>query len=423
MQKKNPLVIIFSTIFIDMLGVGILIPVIPQLLANPSSPDYLLPAHISLEQGYLLMGLLISLFPIMQFFAAPILGQLSDKYGRKPLLAISLIGTCLSYVGFAIGIHTRNLPLLIISRAVDGITGGNISVAQAAIADVTTPENRSKNFGLIGAAFGLGFILGPYIGGKISDPNIVSWFEAATPFWFAASLALANALSVIMRLPETHPARSHDLQIEWGKSIHHIIRAAKAKGLRSLFFTNFLLNSGFAFFTTFFGVFLISRFGFNQGNTGDLFAYLGLWIVLTQGFLTRFVATKMSERPVLRFSLIATGAFMLTYFLPTVWWGLLIVTPFFSMANGLTMANITGLISRTADQSIQGEVLGINSSVTAIAQSIPTLLAGIVAARVSATAPIVVGAGLIILAGLFFIAVFREHQKVTVGEHIHHVIH
>lgn len=423
MQKKNPLAIIFSTIFIDMLGVGILIPVIPQLLANPDSPDYLLPAHISLERGYLLMGLLIALFPIMQFFSAPILGQLSDKYGRKPILIVSLLGTALSYVGFAIGIHTRNLPLLIISRAVDGITGGNISVAQAAIADVTTPENRSKNFGLIGAAFGLGFILGPYIGGKVSDPAIISWFEAATPFWFAACLALANALSVMFRLPETHPGRSHHLRIEWGKSLRHIMQAARAKGLRSLFFTNFLLNSGFAFFTTFFSVFLISKFAFGQGAIGDFFAYIGIWIAFTQGVVTRFVATKVSERPVLQLSLIATGLFMLAFFLPRTWWGLLIVTPFFSMANGLTMANITGLISRTADQSIQGEVLGINSSIMAVAQAIPTLLAGVVAARVSATAPVVVGAGLIILAGLCFIALFREPQKVTVAERFHHVIH
>src|SRR6185369_2029743 len=111
---------------------------------------------------------------------------------RRKLLAISILGTSASYVVFALGIVTKNLPLLFISRAFDGITGGNIAVAQAAVADITKPEHRAKNFGLIGAAFGLGFIIGPYIGGKLSDPSVVSWFSASTPFWFAAALSFFN---------------------------------------------------------------------------------------------------------------------------------------------------------------------------------------------------------------------------------------
>lgn len=173
MQKKsNPMLTIFLTVFIDLLGVGVLIPVMPLLLGDPTSPYYLLPTGWSTEQGYVLLGLLTAVFPLMQFFATPILGQLSDKYGRKDILLISLFGTSLSYVLFAYGIMSRNLPLLFVSRALDGITGGNISVAQAAIADISLPENRAKNFGLIGMAFGLGFIFGSFLGGKLSDPTV-----------------------------------------------------------------------------------------------------------------------------------------------------------------------------------------------------------------------------------------------------------
>jgi MFS family permease len=217
-SRSSPLPIVFLIVFLDLLGIGILIPIVPQLLANPESPFFLLPAGWTLAQGYILLGLLVTVFPFMQFLATPILGELSDKFGRRPVLLFSLAGTCLSYILFGVAIHLRHIPLLFISRALDGITGGNIAVAQAVISDTTAPDARARSFGLIGAAFGLGFILGPYLGGKLSDP------------------------------------------------------------------------SGFTFFTTFFGVFLIDRFRFTQGDIGDFFSYMGLWIVFAQALVVRPVS-------------------------------------------------------------------------------------------------------------------------------------
>ena len=187
--KGNPLLAVFMTIFIDMLGVGILIPVFP-LLILPNSPDNILPTGWTIQQGFILFGWLSAAYPLAQFFAAPILGQLADRYGRKKILAISITGTMFGYILFAIGIATHNIPLLFASRILDGFTGGNISVAQAAIADISTAKNRARNFGLIGMAFGLGFILGPYVGGKLADPSVISWFNAQTPFYFTAALCL-----------------------------------------------------------------------------------------------------------------------------------------------------------------------------------------------------------------------------------------
>lgn len=407
----RPLPVIFFTVFIDLLGFGILIPVIPQLLANPNSTFFLLPKGMTVQQGYILLGFLTGIFPLMQFVATPILGQLSDKFGRKKILAISLLGTCASYVLFAIGILTKNIPLLFVSRAFDGITGGNIAVAQAAIADITAPENRAKNFGLIGAAFGLGFIVGPYLGGKLSDPSVVSWFNAATPFWFAAILSGLNVISVLFFFPETLKTLQQHVQINFAKSIKNIIAAFSEKRLQSIFITAFLFQGGFAFFIGFFNVFLIRRFHFTQGNIGDFFAYIGLWVAFTQAVLTRRIGSIHSEANILKVTLFTTGITVFLLFLPSVWWQLLLVVPLFAMSNGLSQANLVGLVSRSAGPEIQGEILGINASVQALAMTIPPMLSGFIASSVTPEAPIFVGGVVVLSAAVFFSLFYKVAEK------------
>lgn len=147
--EGKALPIVLLTIFLDVLGVGILIPVLPQLVY-----EIFLPAGYSMKSAFIMLGWLTFIYPFMQFISTPILGQLSDRYGRKPLLGFSLFGTALGYVLFAVAIITKNIPLLFIARGFDGLTGGNISVARAVIADVSLPEHRTRNFGLIGAGFG-----------------------------------------------------------------------------------------------------------------------------------------------------------------------------------------------------------------------------------------------------------------------------
>src|SRR4029077_3520403 len=182
-MKRSPLVVIFTTVFIDLVGFGIVIPVLPfyteGTLFNATPRT---------------VGLLFASYSVMQFIFAPILGRLSDKYGRRPVLLISIIGTGISFLilGFA-----SALWVLFLGRILDGITGGNISTAQAYIADSTTKEDRAKGMGLIGAAFGIGFVFGPAIGG------ILSRWGIEVPFLFAATLCFANAILLYFRLPET----------------------------------------------------------------------------------------------------------------------------------------------------------------------------------------------------------------------------
>lgn len=392
--------IIFFTVFLDMLGYGILIPVMPLLFTDPTNQFYLLKEGS--RQGFLLLGLLIAMYPIGQFFATPILGQLSDRYGRKPILTLSILGTSLSYILFAVGIITKNIPLLFISRFFDGITGGNISVAQATIADITVPENRARNFGMIGAAFGLGFIFGPFLGGKLSSSSIVSCFNPATPFYFAAFLALINIISIWKFLPETNRHIEKKI-ITFGKSISNIKKAFEFPGLKNLFTVSFLFSAGFAFFTTFFSVFLITKFGFNENRIGNFFAYVGLWSVFTQAVVTRFAAKRFTQENILKFSLLGCSVFLLAYFLPRQSWQLYLIPPFFSLMTGLTMANMNALISSKVEAKVQGEVLGISTSVGALAQSIPPIVAGFTAALFSPATPLLIASLFVFVGWILFV--------------------
>jgi DHA1 family tetracycline resistance protein-like MFS transporter len=412
-MKSRVLPIIFFTVFLDLLSFGILIPVIPELIANPSSVYYLLGPDTSIRVGYIILGFLVAAFPLAQFFASPILGELSDRYGRKPILAISLLGTSISFVLFAIGVITKSVSLLFIARILDGITGGNISVAQASIADVTPENRRSKNFAIIGAAFGFGFILGPFLGGVLSNPEVHHLFNASTPFWFSAFLSFINMLFVMTVLPETLPENlrtSITSKLMWGKAIKNIIKAYGMKRLKAIFATTFLFNGGMTFYTTFLGVFLIQKFDFSQTDIGNYFAYVGVWICVIQVLLTQRVSGKFSEESILRISLIGSSVCILAYFIPNGALGLLIIGPFLAASIGLSMANITGLISRRAGAAIQGEVLGIGTSVQALAQAIPPILSGFIAATMSSSAPIFVSAIILFVSWVFFL--FAGRQRV-----------
>ncbi len=391
----------FLTIFLDMLGIGILVPVIPQLLGEPTSPYFLLdPSQADL--GFVLLGLLVASYPIAMFFASPVLGAMSDKYGRKPILLASILGTSISYFIFAYAIITGDILLLFISRILDGATGGNISVAQAVIADVTKPEDRTKVFGMIGAAFGLGFIFGPFIGGILSTPSILPFFSASTPFIFSGFLALINVISIKYFFQESIKEKQLHSKIDFLASFKNIVKAKKFQDIRLLFLVSFLFNAGFAFFTSFFNVYLTNKFSFSPAEIGNFFAYVGIWIIITQVLVVRRVAKRWKEVDVLGPVYILSAIGILLYLLPNVAWGLLIIVPLASIPNGIQMANFGSLLTKRTDEKVRGEVLGINASVNSLGQAIPPLFAGAIAALTASYVPVILAALTVFSAGLVF---------------------
>ncbi len=205
-QHSGAMFTIFLTVFLDMVGVGIVIPVIAPLFLNPAAG--IVPSDwFANNWQNIALGFLLGSYSIAQFFGAPILGAWADRFGRKRVLLLALFGTAVGHAIFGFGVLEKMIWVLFAARIFDGFTGGNISIALSAIADISTEETKTRNFGMVGAAFGLGFILGPYIGGKLCDPSIVSWFNDATPFWFAAALSMFNVLLVILNFPETFPKK------------------------------------------------------------------------------------------------------------------------------------------------------------------------------------------------------------------------
>lgn len=403
-KPTTPLATIFFTVFIDLVGVGIIIPVIAPLFL---SQEYgILDASVGFSTRTIMLGLLTAAYPFAQFFGAPILGALSDKYGRKKILVASLFGTFFGYLLFTYGIIAKSLTLLFMSRILDGFTGGNISIALSAISDVSDPKEKAKNFGLIGMAFGLGFIIGPYIGGKLSDPSVFHLFNFSTPFVFAAALCYINIIMVFLRFKETLPASRH-VELSLTTGFKNIAKAMKMQSLRTTFIAIFFFTFGFNFFTQFFQVFLIEKFSFTQGQIGDLFAYIGLWIAFSQGFITRVVSKKLSPPKILSFSLLCLGLALFGLLIPTQAIYIYCVLPFVAIFNGLSQPNSTAVVSMLADKNMQGEILGINQSFQSLAMTIPPVIAGFIVS-INRNLPITIAGISMIISWLIFKIFYKD---------------
>src|SRR5688500_15370419 len=245
----RPLLVIFLTIFVNLVGFGIIVPLLPFYAETfGASP--------------LVVGLLFAVFSLCQLIAAPILGDLSDRYGRRPILIVSLIGTAVSFVMLAVA---HSVTMLFLARIVDGLSGGNISTARAYVADITEPKDRARAYGLIGAAFGLGFIFGPALSG------VLAHISYTAPIWAAAAIALVATAMAWFWLPET----VHRASAGTGMPFRNLATMMRRPGLRRMLVIDFVYWFSFAIFQTTFALFVARRLGFDAPQTGYFFAGFG----------------------------------------------------------------------------------------------------------------------------------------------------
>lgn len=408
--EGRALPIVLSTIFLDAIGIGILFPILSQLVYK-----IFIPAGYAPHTAFIILGWLAGIYPAMQFFATPILGQLSDRFGRRRVLGLSLFATAIGYALFALGIVLKNIPLLFAARAIAGIAGGNISVARAVVADVSNAERRTRNFGLIGAAMGMGFVLGPFLGARLSIPKASflgvhspSWFGLTTPFWFAAILSAINVVMLIVRLPETNNYLSKG-RVMWTKSLANIRIAATSRELRTILTTEFTFWGGFAFMTTFLPLQLIQRLHYASGSIGNFFAFIGICIAVAQGAFIPLLAKRFKNYQVVRGATLAmAGALFLQLSVKNTA-ELMVVGALIAFCYSVFMTNASALVSSSASPEIQGEVLGIEASVQALGEAIPAILAGYIA-TIGITTPTKVGASVVLVGGILF-NLFYKAQK------------
>jgi DHA1 family tetracycline resistance protein-like MFS transporter len=352
-KNRSPLAIIFVTIFIDLVGFGIVIPVLPLYAEQFGVSETVI-------------GLLIGIYSVMQFLFAPILGKLSDKVGRRPVLLFSLIGTS---IGFLVMGLADALWLLFAARVIDGITGGNISTAQAYIADITPPDQRSKGMGLIGAAFGLGFIVGPALGG------VMSRISTGAPFFLAAGLAAANATALYFLLPESLSPESR-LRARERQSLAQVIKKSGGWRLKAVMATYFFATVAFAMLTATYSLFTNHRFGFDAAHNGYLFAYVGLLGAVIQGGMLGRLVKVFGDKPlaIVGTAVLAVGMFLLPLSATIVM--LLVASTAISIGNSLATPTLNGIASKSVDADHQGSMLGVMASVASFARIIGPIVGG-----------------------------------------------
>lgn len=359
MQRDKNLWILIFVCVINSMGFGIIVPVL-----YPYGKQFGLTGET--------LGVLIASFSIAQFFATPVLGSLSDKWGRKPLLVISLAGTCISFLLFA---EARSIVMLFAARILDGLTGGNISVAQAMVSDTSTPQNRAKKFGILGSAFGFGFVIGPAIGGLLNQVG------RQAPFFFAAGIALIGTLSALFLLKETNPTDKKRRSANRDNfKFKTLVSTLKRATVGTAIFTGFLLTM--AQFTMIIGfqTFSVDVLKITPTQIGIFYAGFGICGIVMQLLVPVFTKLIPSRALILLLSTVLCFAAMCLAGLTSVFVPFAIYICIYGLFNGLRNPMLNAIIADNIDHSEQGKILGINQSYASIGQTLGPLTAGLVTA-------------------------------------------
>lgn len=379
-MKKSPLFVLFITIFIDMLGFGIIIPILPIFSKELGAADYQ-------------VGLIAMIFPIMNFLFAPLWGTLSDRHGRRPIMLVSIFITAIAYFVFS---QVTVLWILFFSRLLSGVGSANISVAQAYITDVTSPAERTKSLGFLGAAFGIGFIMGPPLGGwlkSISTPGTVDWVG-----YVASGMCMINLLMAYFLLPESLKEKKINVPFNF-KLVTGIITELKKPMVGQLLWTNFIFITAFMLMQISCSLMWKEITLLDEKQIGYVFAFIGVATAVVQGLLVGRMVKAFGEIKMLTYGIIfmAVGLAILpltgkTLFVPVQFIGLALI----ALANGCLTPSITSLLSKFANQNEVGHVLGVSQSFGSVARAVGMGLSGFLYS-IQFAVPFVVGTVLMLI--------------------------
>lgn len=385
-MRKEKIIILF-TVFVDVLGIGIVIPVLPFYVQEFGA-------------GATTVTVLFSVFSLFAFLSSPWLGALSDRVGRRPVLIWSIISTAIGWFVFA---GATTIPMLFVGRIIDGIAAGNLSIAQSTLVDIAKDDKeRTQNLGIMGAAFGIGFMVGPLIGGLLSP------ISHSAPFWFAGGLAAVNAIVAYFLLPETH----HDLNKEGKISVNPIaplLRAARDTKVRPLYFSWIMFTLAFVTSQSVYALFVEDVFGFDAFTTGLTFTAMGLLVAVNQTvglkyfWLRRFTEARL-ETMMFSLMLAALVLFATQSFVAFIISSLLMPT-----GHSVLRVVITSQVAGQADAKTKGEKLGTMSSLMSACMVIAPMIAGPLF-EAHPSAPYVL-ASFYVIAGLVAALYFQRRQR------------
>jgi DHA1 family tetracycline resistance protein-like MFS transporter len=378
-----PLVVVLLIVMVDLMGFTLVMPLLPRYAER----YHFTPTRI---------GWLLAAFPLCQLVSGPILGRLSDRFGRRPVLAVSQAGTAASFV--LLGLST-DYTVLLLARALDGVSGGNILVAQAYVADVTKPEDRAKGLGLIGAAFGVGFVLGPLLGGLLLDLPVGEDWRLRVPFLVAAGFSTFAWVLVLAYLPESRPS-AHARVLSW-RGVVDVVSSPKIGLLVAVGAFNVL---AFASLEGTFSLFLKERLDWSPKQAAFGFAFLGFVSAFVQGGLIRRLVPRFGEPRLILVGLATLALGLAALATVTTWPGLLGAAILVGVGQGVASPTILGLLSRLTPEGEQGAVFGTSTSAQTLARTINYVLANRLLGQLGPSAPFLEGAGFAFVALLMAIA-------------------
>lgn len=370
-RERQPLPPGFGTIWtsvaIDLVGWGIVLPILPLYGER-------------FTRSPVTLGILVASFSVMQLLFAPVWGRVSDRHGRRPVLVVSLFGTALGSLVMGLA---PSLWVLFLGRIIDGISGGSVSTAHAAVVDMAPPGQRARLIGLLGAAFGLGFVAGPAIGG------LAALFGERVPLLVAAAIAGVNAVVALRRLPETRPT----------DTVAHVVEPPPVEGaLRRLIVVVFVATSAFTAFEATFALLGQHRFDLTIASTSAVFVGIGLLLVLFQGGLVHPVVGRFGELGAARLALLLNGIGFVLVALAESWVVLVPGVALLTAGQGLLAPTLTSMVAARAHRDRRGSVLGLQQSVSALARVVGPIAGGFLFGHVGVGAPYVAGAVLAMVA-------------------------
>ena len=391
--KAAPL---FLVIAIDSMGLGILFPILSAMLISHQS--HFLSSDTSNFLRELIYGVTIGIYMIAWFFGSAMLGDLSDTMGRKKSLMICLIGATLGYIISAVAIGFHSIVFLILGRVLAGFTAGSQPIAQAAIVDVSAPENRARNIGYILLAVSIGFVLGPIMGGVLSDHHLVPWFNFSTPLYFAGILSLLNCIVLYFAFHETF-TRTKKIKIRLHYAIQIFIEAFKSKAIRMLSLVLLIETAGWSEYFTFVSQFLLRRFHYTASEVSFFIAVLAVGFSIGFGFLVNPVAKRFNLKNAVIINLLIAALLCLitaiAHIQIIIWIGAVLI----GMSVALLYSLLITIFSNQVSAEEQGWVMGITNSVSALSFGITSLMSGF-AADLSPAVPIYLGCVGLALAAL-----------------------